>query len=111
MYNLCFLLNPLENNPGAATDIWCQDFLAIEISIALGFVFCGLLISGRKKIKIQPNNLLQAQTPIWVGMDQNRLEWPVILFEGERGVSHSSLCSGKVLTILVGTQLAIWLVI
>ena len=65
---------------------WCQ-ILVIKISIALEFVFCGLLISGRKKtIKIQADNLLQAQTPIWVGMDRNKLEWPVILFKGERGI-------------------------
>ena len=40
---------------------------------------------GEKK-KLQPDNLLQPQTPIWAGMDQNKLEWPVFLFKGERGV-------------------------
>ena len=43
---------------------------------------------GEKKKKLQPDNLLQAQTQIWAGMDQNKLEWPVILFKGERGVSE-----------------------
>ena len=76
------------------------------------FVFCGLLISGRKKKKkIQLDNLLQAQTSIWAGIDRNRLKWPIILFKGEKGVSCSSLHSGKVLTTLVGTQLTTRLVI